>query len=406
MSDKLATAEQAQATTLMSTYQRFPITIVKGKGCSVWDDQGMEYLDFASGIGTCNLGHVPEAVEKQVANQLSQLWHCSNLYHHPAQQELADLLTTNSFGDEVFLCNSGAEANEAAIKLARRYAQKVKGTNAYEVVTFTQSFHGRTLGTLSATGQAKIQDGFAPLLPGFRCLPYNDSAALEELVTPETCAVLLELVQGEGGVHPAEKEWIEQLAAICQENDLLLMVDEVQTGIGRTGKLFAYEHYGIEPDVMSLAKGLGSGFPLGAVVAKKHVAKAFVPGTHGTTLGGNPLASTAGLATMTHLLGENIVQQAETQGSYLAGKLQQMKQKYQCIQAIRGLGLMQGIVLDGTVQAKEIITKGLEQGVLLLPAGPDVVRLLPPLIITTEEIDQAVAVLENIFGEIESGESE
>src|SRR4051812_28662700 len=235
---------------VMATYGRFPVTLVKGKGSYVWDDQEKQYLDFTSGIATCNLGHVPEVVKEKLEEQLQNLWHCSNLYNIPNQQELAALLAANSCGDQVFFCNSGAEANEAAIKLARRYANKVKGSGTAEVVTFEQSFHGRTLATLTATGQEKIQQGFAPLMPGFSYLPFNDEAALEQLITLKPAAVLLELVQGEGGVIPANQQWVTKLAQLCKENDILLMVDEIQTGIGRTGTLFAYEQYSIQPDVI------------------------------------------------------------------------------------------------------------------------------------------------------------
>ncbi|MDQ0256959.1 acetylornithine aminotransferase [Evansella vedderi] len=396
----------AQIDSIMNTYQRFPVTFVKGKGSYIWDDTGKRYLDFTSGIGTCNLGHVPNSVKNAVEAQLQELWHCSNLYHIPAQQKLADLLTSNSFGDQVFFCNSGAEANEGAIKLARRYAQKVKGTDAFEVVTFQRSFHGRTMATLTATGQSKIQDGFGPLVPGFRYLPYNSVEALSEILTPQTCAVLLELTQGEGGVVPAKKDWLQQLVAICKENDILLMVDEVQTGMGRTGKLFAYEHYGIEPDVLTLAKGLGSGLPIGAIVAKGEVAEAFGPGTHGTTFGGNPIVATAGVATLTELVETDVVQQAGELGAYLADQLQELAEDYPAqVKEIRGIGLMQGIVTEGL--AIDVLNEAREQhNVLLLVAGPNVVRLLPPLTTTQSEIDQVINVLKTIFAnQTEGGKS-
>src|SRR5699024_8617833 len=282
---------------IMNTYGRFPITLVKGKGSYVWDEDGKKYLDYSSGIATCNLGHVPDAVESAVQEQLSELWHCSNLYHIPAQEKLAKALVEHSCGDQVFFCNSGAEANEAAIKIAKKYGHEVLKQDSPLIITFNNSFHGRTMATLSATGQEKIQNGFAPLTPGFAYLPFNEESALEELVEKQPAAVLLELVQGEGGVIPADAAWVKKLATICKENYILLMIDEIQTGMGRTGKLFAYEHYGIEPDVISLAKGLGSGFAIGAIVAKQHVSNVFSAGTHGSTFGGNPLASTAGVAT-------------------------------------------------------------------------------------------------------------
>lgn len=380
---------------VMATYGRFPVTLVKGKGSYVWDDQGEKYLDFTSGIAVCNLGHVPDVVKSKLEKQLQDLWHCSNLYNIPNQQELAALLTANSCGDQVFFCNSGAEANEAAIKLARRYAQKVKGTDSYEVITFQQSFHGRTLATLSATGQEKIQQGFAPLVKGFSYLPFNDMEALEQINDLKPAAVLLELIQGEGGVIPANLEWVKKLANICEENDILLMVDEIQTGIGRTGKLFAYEQYEIEPDVISVAKGLGSGFPIGAIIAKEKAAKAFEPGSHGSTFGGNPLATAAGVATLTHITQSNLLKQANEQAEYLAQQLNKLNEKYTFIKDIRGKGLLQGIVVE--TDASEIVKKAIENQLLILTAGPNVIRILPPLTVTTEEINEFITKLEKVF---------
>jgi acetylornithine/N-succinyldiaminopimelate aminotransferase len=387
---------------VMATYSRFPVTVVKGKGSYIWDEQGTQYLDFTSGIATCNLGHVPNVVKEALEEQLQNLWHCSNLYNIPNQQQLAALLTANSCGDQVFFCNSGAEANEAAIKLARRYASKVKGIEAPEIVTFQQSFHGRTLATLSATGQEKIQQGFFPLVSGFSYLPYNDEEALELLYTLEPAAVLLELVQGEGGVIPANQEWVSKLAKICKEREILLMVDEIQTGIGRTGTLFAYEQYGIEPDVISIAKGLGSGFPIGAIIAKEEAAKGFDPGSHGSTFGGNPLATAAGLATVSHIIETNIFQQANEITAYLDKNLQGLKEKYSFIKEIRGLGLLKGMVVE--TNALEIVQKAIENNLLILTAGPNVVRILPPLTVTKEEINEFIKALENTFQSIEKGE--
>jgi acetylornithine/N-succinyldiaminopimelate aminotransferase len=386
---------------LMETYSRFPVALVNGKGSYVWDDQGNKYLDFTSGIATCNLGHVPEAVKIKLEEQINQLWHCSNLYHIPNQEELASLLTANSCGDRVFFCNSGAEANEAAIKLARRYSHKVKGTEAYKIITFEKSFHGRTLATLSATGQEKIHQGFFPLVQGFQYLPYNDLAALDELHTLEPVAVLLEMVQGEGGVIPAKQEWVQKLASICQEKDILLMVDEVQTGMGRTGTLFAYEQYGIEPDVISVAKGLGSGLPIGAIIAKEKVAKGFDPGSHGSTFGGNPLASAAGVATVTELL--KITNQVDEIAIYLDSQLEKLKNKFNSIKEIRGIGLLKGLVVEG--KALEIVQKSLDNQLLILTAGPDVVRILPPLTASIEEVNEFIITLEKVFLELsEKGE--
>ena len=387
---------------IMATYSRFPVTLVKGKGSYVWDDQGKQYLDFTSGIATCNLGHVPDAVKEKLEEQLQDLWHCTNLYHIPNQEKLAALLAANSCGDQVFFCNSGAEANEAAIKLARRYANKVKGSGSSEVVTFQQSFHGRTLATLTATGQEKIQQGFSPLMPGFSYLPFNDEEALEELTTRKPAAVLLELVQGEGGVIPANPEWVKKLAEICKDNGILLMVDEIQTGIGRTGTLFAYEQYGIEPDVISLAKGLGSGFPIGAIIAKEEAAKGFEPGSHGSTFGGNPLATAAGLATVTHILETNLLKQVKEVVTYLDSQLEMLKEKYEFIKNIRGKGLLKGLLVE--TNALDIVQKAIANNLLILTAGPNVVRILPPLTVTKEEINEFIEALEKTFQGIEKGE--
>ncbi|RLQ96078.1 aspartate aminotransferase family protein [Falsibacillus albus] len=383
-----------QSTPVMATYNRFPITLVNGKESYVWDDEGLEYLDFTSGIAACNLGHSPQYVKDRLIDQMNGLWHCSNLYHIPAQEKLAEALVNISCGDQVFFCNSGAEANEAAIKLARKYSQLVLGNEDSEIITFTQSFHGRTLGALSATGQQKIKDGFSPLVKGFKHLPFNDLDGLDEIDPQKTCAVLLELVQGEGGVVPADEEWLQKLASICRKNNLLLMADEVQTGIGRTGAMFAYEHYGIEPDVLVLAKGLGSGIPIGAIVAKKHVASCFTPGTHGTTFGGNPLASTAGLATLEYIQHEKIVEHAGRMGEYFHKRLSQLAKEVNGIAAVRGKGLLLGLE---TENAMEIVKQAHKHHLLLLPAGPNVVRILPPLTVNIEEIDKAMEVLKTIF---------
>lgn len=380
---------------LMNTYSRFPVTLVKGKGSFVWDENGIKYLDFTSGIATCNLGHVPDVVKEKLDEQLIKLWHCSNLYHIPNQEDLASILVANSCGDQVFFCNSGAEANEAAIKLARRYAQKVKGTDQYKVITFKKSFHGRTLATLSATGQKKIQHGFFPLVQGFDHFPFNDFEALDQLESSDASAVLLELVQGEGGVIPADPTWVQELAGICKEKNILLMIDEIQTGMGRTGTLFAYEQYGIEPDVISLAKGLGSGFPIGAVIAKEKVACAFEPGSHGSTFGGNPLATAAGVATVDYLVNSDVLKHSSKLANYLEGELSKLIAKFPSIKGIRGKGLLKGLVVEGN--ALLILQKALDQHVLILTAGPDVVRILPPLTATNKEVNEFIMVLENVF---------
>jgi len=380
------------STNLMNNYARWPISLVKGQGNQVWDDQGKEYLDFTSGIAVTSLGHVPPKVTAKLHEQLDTLWHCSNLYHIPQQEVLAEKLSRLSGLDRVFFCNSGAEANEAVIKIARRYAQKVKGTDQYEVITFSQSFHGRTLATLTATGQEKVKDGFLPLPIGFVTVPYNDLPAVKAAITDKTCAIMLELVQGEGGVHSAEEAWVKSLRDLCDEHGFLLLIDEIQTGIARTGEWFAFQHYGIKPDAISLAKGLGSGFPIGAIVATEEVAQAFAPGTHGTTFGGNPLATTAGIATLETMEEENILDKVAAIHDMLAEELQRLQAAYpDKIIAVRGKGLLLGVEL--TVPAGDVIAFARDKGVLLLSAGTHVVRLLPSFITTQDEIKQAMAVL-------------
>lgn len=369
---------------VMNTYGRFPITIVKGKGSYVWDDNEKKYLDYTSGIATCSLGHVPDKVQAALKEQLDTLWHCSNLYHIPIQEKLAKLLTSNSIFAGAFFCNSGAEANEAAIKLAKKYAKDQGNEARTEVVTFKQSFHGRTGTTLAATAQEKIHQGFTPIAPGFRYLPFNDEAALESIDNGKTAALLLELVQGEGGVNVAEEAWLKKLAKICREKDILFMLDEVQTGIGRTGSLFAYQQFEVDPDVITLAKGLGSGFPMGALLAKENVAASFTPGTHGSTFGGNPLAATAGYTTVQTILQENILEHAEKLADLFHRELKNLQQKYPAIQKVKGKGLLIGLAMEGG--AASYIAALREQGVLVLSAGEGVLRILPPLTTTEAEV--------------------
>ncbi|MBM7619264.1 acetylornithine aminotransferase [Bacillus tianshenii] len=368
---------------VMDTYKRFPINFVEGKGCYLWDENGTEFLDFTSGIATCNLGHVPENVKNAVQLQLTKLWHTSNLFHIENQEELAKKLISHSCLDQAFFCNSGAEANEAAIKLVR--AHSTKNGKRPLIAAFKQSFHGRTMATVSATGQEKIRAGFEPLLDGFIHFPYNDFGALEMMKDASPSAVMLELIQGEGGVIPAKQDWIDELVKVCSEEDILIIVDEVQTGMGRTGKLFAYEHYGFEPDILTLAKGLGSGFPIGAMLAKGNVGSAFQPGSHGSTFGGNPLASAAGLATLTELTSSSVLENAIKAGEKIGALLENLKAKFPFIKSIRGKGLLIGIEIDG--EAVNLIDYILQEKLLVVSAGPNVIRLLPPLNISKEEID-------------------
>ncbi|CAJ1001143.1 acetylornithine aminotransferase [Brevibacillus aydinogluensis] len=377
---------------LMNTYSKWPIRLVKGEGNRVWDDQGNEYLDFVSGIAVTSLGHVHPKVTKRLHEQLDTLWHCSNLMHVPQQEVLAQKLCGLSGLDRAFFCNSGAEANEGMIKLARRYAQKVQGTGRYEIITFQQSFHGRTLATLTATGQDKVKDGFGPLPDGFVTVPYNDLEAVRAAVTEKTCAIMLELVQGEGGVHPAEEPFVKGLRQLCDEHGLLLLIDEIQTGIGRTGTWFAFQQYGIKPDVISLAKALGNGFPIGAVVATEAAAEAFAPGTHGTTFGGNPLAMTAAIATLETMEEEHVLNRVGILHRQLVSGLEKLRAEYPGkVLAVRGKGLLLGV--EVTVPASSIVDYAREKGVLVLLAGPQVVRLLPSFVTTEEEVNRVIEVI-------------
>jgi predicted acetylornithine/succinylornithine family transaminase len=380
---------------LANTYNRFPIGIARGEGCWLWDMTGRRYLDFLSGIAVCNLGHANRNVTEALAAQAQKLLHISNLFYTEAQVKAAQLLVEHSFGDKVFFCNSGAEANEAAIKLARRYSWKNHGEGRAEIISMENSFHGRTMATLSATGQKKFQVGFEPLLDGFTFVPFNDMAAIERTASEKTCAVIVECVQSEGGVFVAEKEYLKKLREMTEARDILLILDEVQTGMGRTGKLFCYEHYGIEPDVMSLAKALGSGFPVGAIVAKDRVMGALEPGTHASTFGGNPLASAAAAATINTILDEGIVAKCEAIGAYLGRGLAALKRKFPFIIDIRGMGLLLGV--EFTTDVAPIVRDFLAEGVILSGSKGNVVRLLPPLIIGKEEVDIFLEIANKIF---------
>lgn len=388
-------AEPSGDDALFPTYAKYPVSLIKGDGNRLWDDQGKEYLDFMSGIAVCNLGHVPLKIKRRIQEQLEQVWHVSNLFHIPNQQKLARMLTAHSCADLVFFCNSGAEANEAAIKCARRYHQRVLGNGRYEIITFENSFHGRTMATLTATGQDKIKDGFFPLPEGFAYARYNDIQSVEDIITERTAAIMLELVQGEGGIYAADPEFVARLSALCKERGLLLMIDEVQTGMGRTGKLFAYEHYGIEPDIITLAKGLANGFPIGAMMGKKKLRDAFSPGSHASTFGGAPLAAAAGLATLETILEECLCERAEQMGTYALNRLREQLQYYSIVQSVRGLGLLIGIECREPIAP--IIQELLQHGLLVLAAGSHVIRFIPSLYITKEEIDQAVDIVSTVL---------
>jgi acetylornithine/N-succinyldiaminopimelate aminotransferase len=381
---------------LMQTYTRQPISIVRGRGSRVFDLEGREYVDFVAGVAVNVLGHGHPDLIAAIQKQSQHLLHASNLYYTEPQVKLAEALVEHSFAKKVFFCNSGAEANEAAIKLARRYAHGKYGAARFEIITMLQSFHGRTMATLTATGQEKVQQGFEPLLPGFTYVPFNDLNAVEQAITPATAAIMLELVQGEGGVQVADQAYVKSLRALCRDRDILLILDEVQTGMGRTGTLFAYEHYGIQPDIMTLAKGLGGGLPIGACLATEEVAAAFTPGTHASTFGGNPLACSAALAVMRVLLEGRVLTHGRAVGQYLAKSLLELKDRLPNVKDARGLGLLQGLEL--TIDGKPVVTDCLHRGLLINCTMDRVLRFVPPLIITQREIDRLVDVLADVLG--------
>jgi len=381
---------------LMNTYSRQHLVLVKGRGATVYDSDGKEYLDFLAGVAVNNLGHCHPRVVVALQKQAQRLMHVSNHFHIEPQVNLAKALVKNSFADKAFFCNSGAEAIEAAIKLARRYSREILKKDRFEIITMAGSFHGRTYGAVSATAQEKFHQGFEPMVPGFRFVPFNDVKAVEEAVTEHTCAILVEPVQGEGGVNVPSPGYLKTLRDICDRHQLLLMLDEIQTGMGRTGKLFAYEHEGITPDVMALAKGLGSGMPIGALLASDKAAQGFTPGSHGSTFGGNPLACAAGLASLETLLEDNIiVQNVSALGKHFVNELTSLKSRYSFIKDVRGKGLLIGMELD--FEGKEIVSECLKQGFLINCTMNTVLRFIPPLIISVEEIDRLVNTLDGIF---------
>lgn len=384
---------------VMNTYGRLPMALVKGKGSYVWDADGNEYLDFVSGIAVNALGHCHPKVVEAICQQAGELIHCSNLYWIEPQIQLAKLLVENSFGDKVFFCNSGAEANEGALKLARKYAKLHYGPQKYEIISLEHSFHGRTLAALTATGQSKYQKGYEPLPAGFKYVPLNNLAALEDSMSDATCAVLLEPVQGEGGVHVADYAYLKAVKALCQKHGALLIYDEVQCGMGRTGKLFAYEHSGITPDIMTLAKALGGGAAIGAMVATEQVAAAFGPGDHASTFGGNPLATAAGVATLTTMLAEDVVGNAQRMGQVIEQGFAEFARKYSFVVEGRGLGLLRGLQLS--IEGKPIVDKCLTKGLLINCVGKDILRLVPPLNISEAEAKQALEILDQVLSEVE-----
>lgn len=382
---------------IFQTYRRYPVVLTRGKGSRVWDDRGREYLDFLSGIAVCNLGHCHPRIVKAIREQARKLLHVSNFFYTEPQAELAALLTRHSFADRIFFCNSGAEANEAALKLARKYAHDHSGGKRFEIITMEYSFHGRTLATLTATGQEKFHKGFLPLLPGFIYVPFNDIDALARAVTDRTCAVMFEPIQGEGGVNLPSPDYLGAVRELCDRKKLLLIFDEVQVGMGRTGRLFAYENYGVAPDIMTLAKALCGGLPAGAMLANSKVADSFTPGTHASTFGGNPVAMAAGVAVMQELLEGTALENCRKMGDYFLGRLEQLQDKYPgLIRQVRGKGLIIGMELF--VNGKEIVNQCLRQGIIINCTLDKVLRFLPPLIVKKADIDRCVDALDKILG--------
>lgn len=376
---------------IFKTYTRFPIVVEKAEGCLVWDTEGRSYLDLVAGIAVCNVGHGHPKVIEAIERQLQRLIHISNLYYSKPQVELAGRLVENSFADRVFFCNSGAEANEGAIKLARKYAKEKGHPERYEVITMLDSFHGRTLSTIAATGQQKYKNGFEPLPEGFSHCTFNDINALEAALSERTCAIMVEPIQGEGGVNIPSEGYLEEIRDLCDQKGLLLIFDEVQTGMGRTGRLFAYEHHGIVPDVMTLAKGIAGGLPMGAILAKEEVAQCLVPGTHASTFGGNPVCAAAGMAVLSILLDDGLIDQCQASGRYFFDKLEALRHRYPQVRAVRGRGLILGMELEGP--GAGVVNRCLEKGLLINCAMDKVLRFIPPLTITEKEIDQAIEIL-------------
>jgi predicted acetylornithine/succinylornithine family transaminase len=377
------------------TYARYPIALVRGKGARVWDANGKEYLDLLGGIAVNGLGHCHPAVVRAIQQQARKLLHVSNLYHIQPQSELARQLCRNSFAERVFFCNSGAEANEAAIKLARRYGGERLG-GRYEILSAQNSFHGRTLATLTATGQEKVRAGYDPLPAGFRQIPFNDLRAAEDAIDAQkTVGILIEPIQAEGGVVLADEYYLHGLRELCDRRGLLLIFDEVQTGMGRTGKLFGYEHFGVTPDIMTLAKALGGGLPLGAMLAREEVAKSFTPGSHASTFGGNPVACSAGLAVLSTLLQGGVLKNCLKMSKLFVNGFERLRARVSCVRGVRGKGLLLGLELD--IDGSKIVDECMEEGLLLNCTASKVLRFAPPLTITAREVERGLAILEKVL---------
>jgi acetylornithine/N-succinyldiaminopimelate aminotransferase len=392
--DRQNLMQQAQ-NHICQTYNRYNLAIARGSGCYLWDQEGRQYLDFVAGIAVCNLGHCPMEISRVMYEQAQRLVHVSNLYYTEPQVRLAEALTGSCFADKVFFCNSGAEANEAAIKLARKYSRKGYGPGRYSIITMKNSFHGRTLATLSATGQQKIQEGFEPLVDGFRYVEFDSVDAVAEAIDKTVCAVLVEPIQGEGGVRVPQGKYLAGLRELCTRHDLLLIYDEIQVGMGRTGKLFSHQYEGVTPDIMTLAKALANGMPIGAMLTIDKVAEAFGPGSHASTFGGTPLVTAVALEVFRQISAASFLEKVRSVGEYFQERLLALKEKYFFIKEVRGRGLIWAIELD--FPGSEVVGQCQERGVLINCTAEKVLRFLPPLIATSTEVDRLIETLESVF---------
>jgi acetylornithine/N-succinyldiaminopimelate aminotransferase len=381
---------------ILSTYTRQPVIFIKGKGMTLTDIHGKKYLDFFPGWGVNNVGHCNPKVMAAVRDQIGKLIHIPNNFYHPNQVKLAKEIIRQSFPGKVFFCNSGAEGNEAAIKFARAYGNAHGGK--FEIITMKKSFHGRTMGALAATGQTKYQEGFQPLPPGFINVDFNEIKALKEAVSNKTAAILLELIQGEGGINIASKEYISEVRKLCDEKDILLIVDEVQTGMGRTGEMFAFKNYPIQPDIMVLAKALGGGLPIGAIVVKEAITDTFKPGMHASTFGGSPLICKAALGAFKAITAEKMLRNTKTMGRYLMDKLMDLRLKYPVIKDVRGMGLMIGIELD--IEGAPVVSECLQKGLIINCTQGKIIRFMPALNVTKKQADKALHILEQVLKEL------
>jgi acetylornithine/N-succinyldiaminopimelate aminotransferase len=392
--DLIETADRVMA----ATYSRFPILLTQGDGCTLYDANGRAYTDFVAGIAVCNLGHAHPGIAQAIADQARRLVHVSNLYYTEPQTRLAEWLVEHSFAGRVFFCNSGAETNEAAIKLTRKYFKDQGAPERFRIITMEGSFHGRTMATLSASGQPKIQKGFEPLVDGFEIVPFNDLEAVRDAITGETCAVMLEPIQGEGGVRCPASGYLKGLRELCDQEGLLLIFDEVQTGMGRTGKLFAHEHFAMTPDIMTLAKALANGLPIGAMLAKEEVAASFTPGSHASTFGGTPLVAAAALRVVKALVEEGVLRNCEGVGRYFEDQLLELKSKYAFIREVRGKGLLLG--LDLACDGVSVVKACMERGFLINCTQEHILRFIPPLIIREGQIDSLIVCLDAVFKDL------